>query len=396
MSEHRCQILIVGGGTGGITAAAQLRRAERSLDIAVVEPSEKHYYQPIWTLVGAGVFGKEVSERREKDYIPPGVTWYRDAVTEFRPEENALLTRDGRRIAYDYLIVAAGIQINWDQVKGLKENIGRNGVCSNYSFETVDSTWECVRNFKEGNALFTVPNTPVKCGGAPQKIMYLADDYFRRAGVRDRARVIYASPGKGIFAVEKYAAVLNKVVERKGIETMYRHNLVEVRGEQREAVFENLDTHEQVTLPYAMIHVTPPQGPPDFIKHSPLADAAGWVEVDKYSLRHVRYPNVFSLGDASSLPTSKTGAAIRKQAPVLVKNLLAVMKGKPPEARYDGYTSCPLVTGYGKLVLAEFDYDLKPAETFPFNQAKERRSMYLLKKYVLPFMYWHGMLRGRM
>jgi sulfide:quinone oxidoreductase len=213
--------------------------------------------------------------------------------------------------------------------------------------------------------------------------------------VRDRTTVIFASAAGGIFAVQKYAQALDRVVARKGIETRFKHNLIEIRSETKEAVFQQLDTGEQVVLSYAMIHVTPPMSAPNFIKRSPLANEAGWVDVDKYTLQHTRYPNIFSLGDASSLPTSKTGAAIRKQAPVLVKNLLAVMHGTPLTAQYDGYTSCPLVTGYGKLILAEFDYDGKPKETFPFDQSKERYSMYLLKAYGLPALYWHGMMKGR-
>ncbi|MEW6297874.1 MAG: FAD/NAD(P)-binding oxidoreductase [Thermodesulfobacteriota bacterium] len=391
----RHQVVIVGGGTGGITVAARLRRTSKDLAIAIIEPSAKHYYQPLWTLVGGGVFPKEASEREEASVVPPGVTWMRDAVTEFDPENNTALTRDGKQVSYDFLVVAPGIQIDWDKVKGLREAIGRGGVCSNYAYEYVDATWESIRNFRGGNAIFTMPNTAIKCGGAPQKIMYLADDYFRRTGVRDRARVIFASAGSGIFAVKKYAAALNRVIARKGIETLYQHNLIEIRPQHKEAVFQRLDTNTEVVLSYDLLHVTPPMSAPDFVKRSPLANEAGWVEVDQYTLQHVRYPNVFSLGDASSLPTSKTGAAIRKQAPVLVKNLLAAAQGKPLPARYDGYTSCPLVTGYGRLILAEFDYDLQPRETFPFDQAKERYSMYLLKKYGLPALYWHGMLKGR-
>lgn len=390
------QVLIVGGGTAGITVAARLRRSDKRLDVAVIEPSDKHYYQPLWTLVGAGVFPKEASQRSEADYIPKGVAWLRDAVTEFLPMENAVRTRDGKIITYDFLVVAPGIQVNWDQVKGLKEAIGKDGVCSNYSYQFVEYTWECIRNFKGGNALFTMPSTAVKCGGAPQKIMYLADDHFRSAGVRERAKIIFASANPKIFSVLKYAESLNKVLARKGIETRFRHNLIEIRADTREAVFENLDTREAVVLSYDMIHVTPPQGPPDFVRKSPLANEAGWVEVDKQTLRHVRFPNVFGLGDASSLPTSKTGSAVRDQAPVVVENLLAAMRGDPPPARYDGYTACPIPTGYGKLILAEFDYDLNPKETFPFNQAKERWSMWLLKKYGIPWMYWNRMLRGQM
>lgn len=393
--EHH-QVVIVGGGTGGLTVAAQLSRKVSDLDIAIIEPSTKHYYQPLWTLVGGGVFPKEVSERNEGDFIPSNTKWIRDAVTEFYPDENYVMTREGKKISYDFLVVAPGIQINWDQVKGLKESIGKDGVCSNYAYEYVDKTWEFIKNFKGGHAVFTQPNTPIKCGGAPQKIVYLADDYFSKSGVRDKTKITFALNTDTIFAVKKYADTLNKVLERKNIETMYKHHLIEVRPDRKEAVFENLDTGEEVVLKYDLLHVTPPMGAPDFIKESPLADQGGWVDVDQFTLQHKKYSNVFSLGDASNLPTSKTGAAIRKQAPVLVKNLIAAMNGSPVNAKYDGYTSCPLVTGYNSLVLAEFDYDKNPQETFPFDQSKERYSMYLLKKYALPLFYWKGMLKGKM
>ena len=390
------KVVIVGGGTAGITVAARLTKGWfNRLDVAVIEPSDKHYYQPLWTLVGGGVFRKEVTERSEASVMPKRAKWIRDAVKEFHPDESYLLTRDGQKITYDWLVVGAGIQINWDQIKGLKENIGKDGVCSNYAYQYVDSTWETLRNFQGGNAIFTQPSGAIKCGGAPQKIMYLAEDFLRKSGVRDKSNVIFASPGKQIFSIEKYRLALEKVVARKGIETRFRHDLIEIRPATKEAVFKQLDTGEEVVLHYDMLHVTPPMSSPEFIARSPLADANGWVEAHKETLQHLRFPNVFALGDCSSLPTSKTGAAIRKQAPVVVRNLRAAMAGKPLTATYDGYTSCPVVTGYGRLILAEFDYNQQPAETFPFDQSKERWSMWLLKKYLLPVLYWQGMLKGR-
>ena len=374
--------------------AAQLRRKLKDYDLAIIEPSTKHYYQPLWTLVGAGVFPKEQSEREESAFIPKGADWIQDYVAELQPEQNCVVTRDGRRITYDYLVIALGIQVDWNKIPGLAEGVGTKQICSNYSYQQVDYTWECVSNFKGGTALFTMPNTAVKCGGAPQKIMYLADDHFRKSGVRDKSNVIFASGQGSLFAVEKYRKTLEKVAARKSIDIRIKHNLVEIKPDQKEAIFEHLDTKERVTIPFDMIHVTPPMSAPDLIKSSKLANATGWVDVDKYTLQHPKFLNVFPIGDCSGLPTSKTGAAIRKQAPVLVKNLISAIQGEPLEAKYDGYTSCPLVTGYGKLVLAEFDYEGKPAETFPFDQSKERLSMYLLKAYALPRLYWYGMLRG--
>ena len=390
------QVVIIGGGNAGISVAARLKKALKGADIAIIEPSRKHYYQPLWTLVGGGEARKEVTEHDEAKYIPKDVTWLQDAVLQVCPDENSVVTERGVKVNYQWLIVAPGIQIDWDKIKGLRDALGRDGVCSNYSYEHVDKTWEFIKNFDGGNAIFTHPNTPIKCGGAPQKIMYLADDHFRRSGVRDRSNVIFASAGGAIFSVAKYAAALNKVIDRKKIDTRYKHNLVEIRPETNEAVFEHLDSGDLITMPYNMIHVTPPQSAPDFIKRSPLANEAGWVDVDKHTLQHVRYPNVFSLGDASSLPTSKTGAAVRKQAPVLVANVVRATQGKALAPAYDGYAACPLVTGYGKLIMAEFDYDLKPQESFPFDQSKERLSMYLFKKYGLPAMYWHAIMQGRL
>ena len=395
MPTHH-SILIVGGGTGGISVAARLRLAEPALDIAIVEPSESHFYQPIWTLVGAGVFPKETSLRAEADYIPDGVTWIRDAIAAFDPKANAVTTRGGERITYDQLVVAAGIQLDWAKIKGLEGNLGKNGICSNYTYDLVDSTWKTLRELKGGNAIFTFPSTPIKCAGAPQKIMYLVDDYLRKSGVREKSKVVFVSAAASIFGVKKYARALSKVIERKQIETKFRHDLVEVRAASREAVFKAMDGGPELVMKYEMLHVVPPQSAPDFIKKSELADKVGWVDVDKYSLQHTRFSNVFSLGDCSSLPCSRTGAAIRKQAPVLVENLLALRGSQPLTAKYDGYASCPLVTGYGKLILAEFDYDGNPAESFPFDQSQERYSMYALKAYGLPEMYWNGMLRGRM
>lgn len=394
----RYKLVIVGGGSAGISVAARLLRQSRALigQIAIIDPASKHYYQPLWTLAGAGVVSRESTERDEASVIPKGAVWVQDAVTKFLPQNNTVMTTSGTAVHYDFLVVAAGIQIDWGKVKGLKESIGKHGVCSNYSYDYVESTWEQIRHFQGGNALFTNPNTPVKCGGAPQKIMYLADDSFRKTKVRPRSTVRFVSGAAAIFGVKKYAEALQKVIERKQIETIFKHNLVEIVADKKQAIFENLDTKAQVAMPYEMIHVVPPMSAPDFIKHSPLAAADGWVDVDPFTLQHARFPNIFGIGDCTNLPTSKTGAAIRKQAPVVVQNVLSLLEGKPMTERYDGYTSCPLVTGYGKLILAEFDYELNPRETFPFDQSKERLSMYWLKKELLPRMYWHGMLPGKL
>ncbi len=389
------QILIIGGGTAGITTAARLVHSFSSeVAISIIDPNDKHFYQPLWTLVGAGIFKHEDSEKEMRNVIPGNVLWIQDKVETFSPEENSIKTASGKILKYDILIVAAGIQLDWQKIKGSKEALEFSNVCSNYLPYGSTKTWEVMNKVKDGHVIFTQPPLPIKCAGAPQKALYLADDYFRKSNKRSRIHLTFANNGPRIFGVEKYKKVLEQVLKRKEIDTKFEHNLTEIIPSENKAIFSRPDG-SFVEMIYSMIHIVPPMSAPDFIKKSSLADEQGWVNVDKFTLQHLKYSNVFSLGDCSSLPTSKTGAAIRKQAPVLVENIKSFIKGEKLNHQYNGYTSCPLVTGYGKVVMAEFDYDGHPMETFPIDQGKERWSMWIVKAYLLPLLYWKGMLKGR-
>ena len=394
------QIVIVGGGSAGITVAAQLKKKLSESDIAIVEPAEVHYYQPMWTFNGAGVFKKEKSKKLMEEVMPKHVAWIKDSVVSFHPEINSIETAGGRMISYDYLVVAPGIQIDWDKVEGLAESLGTNGICSIYSYRNLDYVEECIKNTKRGTALFTQPNTKFKCGGAPQKIMYLASDTWKKQGSLDNIAVQFTTGGSVIFGVKEVAEALAPVVERYGVEPKFFHNLKAVKAAEKIAVYDiykDGKVVDQAEIEFEMLHVTPPQSSPDFIKQSPLADAEGWVDVHKHTMQHNKYPNIFSLGDAGSTPNAKTGAAVRKQSRVVTGNIVSLLKGGVIDTTlsYDGYGSCPLITGFGKLILAEFDYENKITPSFPINQMKERWSMYHMKKDLLPIMYWEGMLKGR-
>ena len=416
------QVVIVGGGTGGIMVAAQLKRKQPKLSVALVEPSEKHMYQPAWTLVGAGDFKMEDTMRNEKDYIPKGVEWIKDFVTEVLPEQNTVVLKSGEQIGYEYLVLSPGLVMDLDALPGLRESLGKGVVCSNYT--DPEHTWEVLKNFKGGNAVFTQPGTPIKCGGAPQKIMYLAEHYFRKQGLRDKTNVVFATPGSVIFGVKDFAKTLNKIIIERDI--LFKAYYLPVRidaekqiiyfrysepGDNTCVVTEDNKINEQIVgdseiaVPFDMLHLAPPQKAPDFISNSLLAHqegpSKGWLNVDINTLQHRVYPTIFGVGDAAALPTAKTGAAIRKQAPVVVANILYLMQhGSLSESKYEGYSSCPLVTGYGKMVLAEFKYDnVRDSDPFLrkfFDLTKELWPMWILKKYVLPYLYWNKMLRGKM
>ena len=401
MNSHH-KIVIIGGGNAGISVAAQLLIKNPSLDIAIVEPSDKHYYQPGWTLVGGGAFDIKNTVRNESDFIPKNVSWIKDGAERFEPENNLVITASGQNITYDFMVVCSGIQLEWHLIRGLPETLGKNGVCSNYSFDIAPYTYECIKNFKGGKALFTQPASLIKCGAAPQKIMYLAADNFRSRGVLRDSEVFFYTGKPGLLRVPEINRALLEIAKRYGINLVFQSTLIEVRGESKEAVFEVTkgDEKEQVTVQYDMLHVAPPMSAPDCIRNSPLAvdgDPLGWVDIDKETLQHNRYKNIFSLGDVANAGDTKTGGAVRKQAPVLVNNLLSALKGKSAAglSRYNGYTVCPITTGYGKLLLAEFDHDNRLLPTFPFDQTQERYSMWLLIKHAMPWMYWNRILKGK-
>lgn len=393
--HHR--IVIIGGGTAGISVAAWLRRAGQR-DVAVLDPSGHHYYQPLWTLVGGGRAPLAESIRPQASVMPKGVQWIRRAAVAVDPEAREVALDDGGTVSYDHLVVCPGIQLDWDRIPGLEAGLGQDGLSSNYLPQHAPATWRFIRGTRSGSAVFSMPAGAIKCGGAPQKIAYLAADHWRREGVLGRIDVHLVIPGTAIFGVPEFARVLEGVVRRYGIKVHYGSEVTEVRPEAREVVVTDLGTGGRTTLPYDVAHLVPPQSAPDWIKRGPLAgadDPAGYVEIDKYTMRHVRYPDVWALGDAGSSPNSKTGAAVRKQAPVLVENLLATLDGREPEAAYDGYASCPLTTARNKMLLAEFDYSGRPAPSIPvINTVRERTDMWYLKRRGLPFLYWNLMLRG--
>lgn len=391
------QVVIVGGGTAGISVASRLRR-NGVRDIAVIEPSADHWYQPLWTLVGGGEATLESTRRPQASVMPRGVTWIRDRVTGLDPATNRVSTREGGDVSYEYLVLAPGLQLNWDRVAGLADTIGSNGVASNYAPEFAPRTWQFIRAVRSGTAIFTMPPGPIKCAGAPQKIAYLAADWWRKQGVLNDIRILLVQPERAIFRQPQWADVLEGVAARYGIEVLRETELVAVDGAQRQATLLDHATGTKQSVPFDVLHVTPPQSAPDIVASSPLADPAspfGYARVDKHTLRSPEYPNVFALGDVANLPTSKTGAAIRKQAPTVAANLLAAMHGQDGTKRYDGYTSCPLVTARHHLLLAEFDYDLVPRPSLPLlDTMKERVDMWALKRYGLPVLYWRLMLRG--
>lgn len=396
-AQHKHTVVIVGGGAAGIATASSLLKRSPRLDIAIIEPSDTHAYQPGWTMVGGGIFTPEETVRPIAHVMPSQVTWLKTAAKAFQPEDNAVTLEDGSTVQYEALVVAPGIRLAWEKIEGLEATLGQNGVTSNYAYHLAPYTWELVQRMGKGaRAIFTQPPMPIKCAGAPQKVMYLACDHWTRNGLIADIDVEFRNAGGVLFGVADYVPALMTYIEKYGIELNLGSNLTAIDGPAQQAVFAT--EAGEVTCDFDMIHVVPPQVAPQFLADSPLAAPSGFTDVDQHTLRHNRYDNVFGVGDAGSMPNAKTAAAVRKQAPVVAVNVLQQLAGKGPKAGYDGYGSCPLTVERGKIVLAEFGYGGKLMPSFPewlIDGTKPARLSWLLKAEALPWIYWNGMLKGR-
>lgn len=391
------QVLIVGGGTAGITVAARMLRKGYT-DVAVIEPAADHYYQPLWTLVGGGQAAVASTGRPEASVMPKGATWIRKAASGFDPDNNLVTCADGSNYGYDVLVVCPGIQLDWAKTEGLPQALEGPGVSSNYRVDLAPKTWDLICDTRSGSAVFMMPMFPMKCAGAPQKIAYLAADHWRKQGVLNKVDIHLVVPTPRIFGIPAIADNLDRVIAGYGIHLHTLSEITAVDTDSRKVTVSAVaEGGSDTVLDYDMFHAVPRQSAPDWIKASPLStgDALGYVEVDKHTMQHVRYPNVFALGDAGSTPNSKTGAAIRKQAPAVVENIDAFLTRRPLTGSYDGYASCPIVTSAHDMLLAEFDYDFNLKPSFPgLDPTKPHRAYWYLKKYGLPFMYWNLMLKG--
>ena len=394
-------VVIVGAGAAGIAAASSLLKRRSGLEIAIIDPADIHYYQPGWTMVGAGIFEPEDTAKTMGSLIPKGVHWLKSAVTAFEPKSDTIILEGCRVIKYGRMIVCPGLKLDWNKVEGLTDTLGRNGVTSNYRYDLAPYTWSLVQSMQSGKAVFTQPPMPIKCAGAPQKALYLSADHWYRKGCIDDIDIDFNNAGGVLFGVKEYVPALQSYIERYQASLNFFHNLVAVDGPAGKAWFDVCAPDEpvrRIETEFDMMHVCPPQCAPDFIKVSPLADAAGWVDVEQTTLRHKTFENVWALGDVTNAPNAKTAAAARKQAPVVAANIVADIIGKSAVASYDGYGSCPLTVERGKIVLAEFGYGGKLLPSFPswaIDGQKPTRAAWFLKEKMLPPIYWKAMLRGR-
>ncbi|MEY8706158.1 FAD/NAD(P)-binding oxidoreductase [Bacteroides faecichinchillae] len=411
-SNAKGKIVIIGGGAAGISMAARLNDWLDEPDITLIDPSDRHFYQPGFTLIASGVYQPDEVWRKQEDCMPSGIKWIKDSVAAIDPNKNQVATKNNGKIAYDFLVLTPGLQTNWEKVEGITQaTLGEGNAHSIYDFEGAQKTWKALQEFSKtgGKAIYTDTYTKHKCGGAPKKICLLTDDYTRKQGTRDNADMHYYTASKELYDIPFFTPRLLKIYEERNIPINLNVRVKGVDTVAKQVHFEKIETvgDQKVYTPfiedYDFLHFTPPMSAPDFVREAGLGWTEGklaaeaWVMVDKETLVHKTYPNIISLGDVAGIPTSKTSAAVRKQVPIAAKNLISLMEGKEPEEKYDGYAACPIVTDYGHVLLCEFNYKKEPEISFPFNlidTSKEQRAAWWLKVHILKPMYFYGMLNG--
>ncbi len=396
--ERAHEVAIIGGGNAGVSLAARLKRYGVK-DIALIEPKEHHLYQPLFSHIAGGRAEVKEAVRSQESVTPKGVAWIKDKAVKVDAKANSVTLESGSTVSYGHLVVCPGLQYNWDAVPGLAEAVYSPYGSSHYEFELAPKLWTLLSSLTSGTVIFTMPAGPVKCAGASQKPMYLACDYWREQGVLENIRVVMVQPYPTVFGVPEVDLELDRKIAEYGIELRTNSELVAVNNADRTATIRNITDHTSEDLPYDVLNAVPPQSAPDWLKATDLpaeGDQGGFVEVDTETLRHPRYPNVWSLGDAVGTSNSKAGGALRQQTKVLAKNLVSARKGEPLRAKYNGYSVCPFTVSRNTVVFAEFDDRYKPMPTIPKVPTwKESRLAWWVDRDMFPQVYWHLILKGR-
>jgi sulfide:quinone oxidoreductase len=381
-------VLVVGGGNGGLSVAARLRRA--GADVAVIEPSETHYFKPLFSHIAGGTARPREAARPQSDVFPKDVVWIHDSVTAVDASAHEVQLASGGVVGYDHLVLAPGIRNDWDGIPGLETAIRTPHVASNYEFDLAVKSSRLLRDVREGTVVFVQAQGPASCAGAAQKPMYQACAYWRAKGVLDSIRVVLLVPESSVYGVPEIDEELERKIEEYGIELRTDAPLRSVDADRRVVSF---GAGEELT--YDVLLVEPPQVAPRWIAESGLADADGFVDVDPRTLRSTTHATVWSLGDAAGTWNSKSGGALRKQAKVLAQNLTAVLAGDVPRAMYDGYGVCPFTVSRNTAVFAEFDDQGRLQPTLWRGSYKESRRNWIIDRHVFPKLYWHLILQGR-
>ncbi len=413
-SHKKARIVIAGGGTAGIIAAARARRSAPNAQIVLISPNELHLYQSGQLFVAAGLEKEQKYLRKSVDLLPENVTWLKEKVISFDPKHNTLKTEKSGEVFYDILIVALGGEYDYSAIEGLSADmIGKKEIASVYLNDTIKGT---ARGAKSTNAvfdkmlhsakfakkplrvLFTEPNTPVKGAGTSLSLLFLYNSFLKKIFANKNVHFTFVTADTKLLSLKSFDEVLRKEVNKhKNIDIVYEHDIIAIDSDKKRAYFKNRD--EKKEFEYDYIHIVPPLKAVKAIRESSLAilkgSQKGWMEVDEKTLRHKIYENVFGIGDIVGLGDKKSGAAAQHQGIILQDNIAAALEGDKLKYSYDGYTASPIVTSYGKVLLAEYN-EKKPLATFILNPYESRRIWWYLQRYFMPWAYFNLLMRGMM
>jgi sulfide:quinone oxidoreductase len=391
------KLLILGAGTAGTMMANRLRKKMPTdkWTIAVVDQYPKHYYQPGFLFMPFGIYSKKDVVKPKRKFIPPGVDYIEAEVDRIHAEDNRVLLRSGEQLSYDLLIIATGAKTAPDQTDGMLGSDWRKRVFDFYTFEGASALHDALRDWNGGRLVVHISEMPIKCPVAPLEFSFLADWWLTKEGLRDKTELVYVTPLSGAFTKPIASRVLGHLLDEKGIKVVTDFNISHVDNEQHKIV--SWDGKE---VDYDLLVTVPTNMGDAAIERSGLGDELNFVATDRHTLQSKQHPNIFVLGDATDLPSSKAGSVAHFQSEVLSENIRRYIKGEPLELQFDGHANCFIESGYGKASLIDFNYDLQPVEgkyplpgIGPFSLLRETRLNHF-GKLAFKWIYWNLLLKA--
>jgi sulfide:quinone oxidoreductase len=392
-------VVILGAGTAGTLMANKLRKKlpVKTWNITVVDQDKTHYYQPGFLFVPFGIYNESDVVKPKKNFFPKGVNIIYAKIDKIVTDENKVLLENSEKILdYDFLIIATGTRIAPEETPGLLGDLWRKEIFDFYTIEGAVALAKYLETWKGGKMVVNITELPYKCPVAPLEFIFLADAYFKRKGMRDKVEISLVTPLPGVFTKPIATQMLSKVVEEKNIKVIPDYNVAEVDNAAKKII-----DYAGTGVEFDLLVTIPTNKGDDMIERSGLGDDLNFVPTDKFTLQAAGHSNIFVIGDAANLPTSKAGSVAHFAAEVVVENLLCAIEGKPLQAKFDGHANCYIVTSYSKGTLIDFNYDTEPLPGVypypvigPFGLLKDTRLNYFGKMFF-KWMYWNLLLPGR-
>ncbi|HKJ46617.1 MAG TPA: FAD/NAD(P)-binding oxidoreductase [Balneolales bacterium] len=392
------KLVILGAGTAGTMMLNKLSGVldNEEWQITIVDQYETHYYQPGFLFIPFGIYNKKDVIKPKRDFFPPGTNVIISQIEKIEPENSRVLLVNNKILSYDYLIIATGTKIHPEETEGLKDKLWHKEIFDFYTIEGALALADFFKNWKGGKLVLNITEMPIKCPVAPLEFIFLADWYFTEKGIRDKVDLHFVTPLPGAFTKPKASEKLGDMLDKKNIRLSTDFSIGSVDNDEKKII-----SWDEREVPFDVLITIPTNMGDEVIARSGLGDELNFIPTNKHTLQADNYENIFVIGDATNLPSSKAGSVVHFQSDILFENFLNVIEDREPTESYDGHANCFIESGFGKGVLIDFNYDTEPLPgkfplpgVGPFSLLEETK-MNHYGKVMFRWMYWNSLLRGK-